>query len=198
MRFGLVAVCTALYVSVALAGDVVIVDDSSRPWESRSFEKLLVIGITDDEAVRHRFEDKFVSHLRGRGIEGVTSYSLVADLAQVDDPSAVAGRLMEQGVDGAITVRLFGFEDKEGSAWAETWAAEFAKETTLRLLVESSLPVRGEDGGHYGVDVALWEGRSWHRIWAGRTDVHPIKKLRKSAGACVQSVIETLKNRRRL
>lgn len=198
VRSGLVVVLAALSVSVILAGDVVIVDDSTQPWKSRRFEKLLVIGITDDQAVRHRFEDKFVSQLRGHGIEGVTSYSLVADLGNVDDPAAVAGRLMEQGVDGAITVRLCRFTGKESSEWTETWVEEITKETTLRQLVESSLPVRREGGGGYGVDVALWEGRGWERIWVGRTEVHPIKKLRKGATTFVQSVIVTLKDRGRI
>ena len=50
---------------------------------SRRYEKLVVIGISDDQQIRHRFENKFVTHLRARQRDGQTSYSLVPDLSVV-------------------------------------------------------------------------------------------------------------------
>ena len=46
-----------------------------------TLQKIAIVGISADREIRHRFEDKFVSHLRGRNHDAVTSYSLVPDLA---------------------------------------------------------------------------------------------------------------------
>ena len=83
-----------------------IVESWLSQAHTREFRKLVVIGITDDQETRHHFEDKFVSHLRGRGIEAATSHSLVADLQRIEDRNAVLDRIMEQRIDAAISVRL--------------------------------------------------------------------------------------------
>jgi len=59
-------------------------------FEPRQFGKFLVIGITGDEEARRNFENKFVSQLRGRGIQAVTSYSLVTHLATLDEIDGTA------------------------------------------------------------------------------------------------------------
>ncbi|MDH3785728.1 MAG: hypothetical protein OEV00_10435, partial [Acidobacteriota bacterium] len=77
-------------VAAGLAKDSPTIVESWRsptpvPGKNNDFQKLIVIGITDDQELRHHFEDKFVSHLRTQKIDGVTSYSLVADLQAIED-----------------------------------------------------------------------------------------------------------------
>ena len=68
-----------------------LVDDwTDRSFEKHEFKNLLIIGITDDIDARKQFENKFVSHLRGRDVMAVTSYSLVPDLTVTEDETATA------------------------------------------------------------------------------------------------------------
>jgi hypothetical protein len=53
--------------------------------ERREHKKLLIIAITEDREARGIFEDRFVSHLRGKSIEGVTSRSMVPVLTEIDE-----------------------------------------------------------------------------------------------------------------
>ena len=70
----------------ALAGPKAhkLVDRWKDPdFERREFRKLIIVGITDDREVRRNFENKFVSHLRGRDIQGITSHSAFVERRSV-------------------------------------------------------------------------------------------------------------------
>ena len=157
------------------------------------FRKLIVVAITDDFQVRKNFENKFVSHLRGRGIGGVTSYSLVPDLTAEEDDERLIREIREQGIDGAITVRLVALRDEmTEEAWIAAWTEA---DGDLRELINQSLPVSTVRAKRYGVEAALWEAENWERIWAGRSDPTKAKPLRKHSGEFVQSVMNVLTNR---
>ena len=81
------------------------------------FKRLLIIGITDDIDTRKQFENKFVSHLRGFGVDGVTSYSLVYDLTVVEDETEIVQAIEERNIDGAISVRVVPIDEKDVEAW---------------------------------------------------------------------------------
>jgi hypothetical protein len=160
------------------------------------FEKLIVVGITDDIQARKNFENKFVSHLRGRGIGGVTSYSMVPDLTAEEDEERIVREILEQGIDGAITVRVIGLrEEMTEQAWIDAWATAAEAAGDLRELIDESLPVSQAFAKRYGVEAALWETESWERVWAGRTGPQKRKTLRKHSGEFVQSVMDVLTNR---
>jgi len=112
------------------------------------FRKLIVVAITDDFQVRKNFENKFVSHLRGRGIGGVTSYSLVPDLTAEEDDEWLIREIHEQGIDGAITVRLVALRDEmTEEAWIAAWTEA---DGDLRELINESLPVSTVRAKRYG------------------------------------------------
>lgn len=158
------------------------------------FQKLLVIGIAADIDARKRFENKFVSHLRGRQIEGVTSYSLVPDLTAIEDERAIVQAVRELGVDGAISVRVVPLKDTTESAWGEQWRAEVQTAGDLRAMIDASLPVTPGDSKQYGVEVALWETGGWTRIWGARTNPYTRKQMKAGAGAFVQDVMAALRS----
>ena len=160
------------------------------------FRKLLVVGITDDLQARKNFENKFVSHLRGRGIGAVTSYSLVPDLTAEEDEETIVREIHEQGIDGAITVRLIGLrEEMTEEAWIAAWTKAVEADGDLRELIDESLPVPEAWAKRYGVEAALWETENWGRVWAGRSDPQKRKTLKKHSGEFVQSVMDVLTNR---
>lgn len=162
----------------------------------REFKKLIVLGITDDLQARKTFENKFVSHLRGRGLGAVTSYSLVPDLMAQEDEETVVREIQAQGIDAVITVRVVPLvKPLTEAAWIEAWTEASQKDGDLRELIDESLPVAETKARSYGVEAALWETGNWDRVWSGRLEAASRKTLRKRSGDFVQSVMDVLTNR---
>jgi hypothetical protein len=69
-------------VALALASAGIAAGDANYSLEERRSiaeptaptKHILVVAIADDPQIRNRFEDKFVSHLRGRGIMATASH----------------------------------------------------------------------------------------------------------------------------
>jgi len=191
----------ATFVTLALilpqtlgAGSHRLVTDWEDPtFVPRGFKKVFVIGITDQAGVRTQFENKFVSHLRGRQVDGVTSYSIVPQLDRVEDAKAIVRALADQGVDGAITVRVVTLKDRTEEDWAKEWFEWVGSGSRIRGLIASTLPVPERDAKLYGVEVALWEGSDWSLVWAARSDVYKRKELEDAGGYFVQLTMAALR-----
>ena len=168
-----------------------LVDRWENPdYEKRNFLKLLVIGITDDRQSRHGFEDLFVSHLRGKGIDGVTSYSLVPELGTVDNEQALIAILEERQVDAAITVRAVPLKGLGEEQWAAQWNAAVRSDQTVRDLVDETLPLDQAKSKKYGLEVSLWDVEKRVRVWGARSTPYTVKQMRKGTGSFVQMVMQ--------
>jgi len=163
-------------------------------YERKEHRKLLVIAITEDSEARAIFEDRFVSHLRGKRIEGVTSRTMASDLANVDDSEReqIIKSIEEQEIDGAISVRVVPLKSQNEAEWAASWKQEVRNDETLRQLIEESLPLSAQKAGKYGVEVALWDAKSGNRIWGGRTNPYTREQMKKGAADFVQFVMYAL------
>jgi len=166
-------------------------------YERRKFEKIVVIGITDDQEVRRRFEDKVVTYLRGRGTEALTSYSFVPDLTEPGDPAEVAERVLGAGVDAAITIRLVALEKRTDETWGAAWREAVDDGSDLRTLIRDSLPPPPSSGkGKLGIDVGLWDSAGWVRVWAIRSEGYSRKQLRNNVGSFVRGIMDAMKSDR--
>jgi len=170
-----------------------IVQTRVAPGERTKFAKLLVLGISDDRETRHRFEDKLVTHLRSRGVEAITSYSIVDDLTKPADREQVLAVLAREKVEGALTARAVGMRESGEDAWAEGWSAWMDSPATIRDLVQQSIPVPKEKAKRYGVEITLWELRNGTRPWSARTSLYERKKLREAASGLMQDTIARLR-----
>ena len=195
-RWTIRLVVLALLVVPALgAKQVRLIDQWRNPsFERRAFQKFLVVGIADDIEVRKQFENKFVSHLRGRGAQALVSYVAAPDLTALPSRDQIIQFIAGEGVDAAISIRVVALKGRADDEWGESWSAEIRGSGTLRELIEESLPVDEVKSSRYGVEAALWDTGSGQRIWAGRTDPYSRKQLGKGAGGFVQFVIDALKN----
>jgi hypothetical protein len=146
---------------------------------TRRLEKIIVVGISNDRDLRHRFEDKLVSYLRGRGGKAITSYPLVPDFKDIGDRQRILQVLDQEGVDGVMTVRAVAVDDMGEENWAAAWKSNLAKDSSVRDLIEQSLPLTEKTAKHYGVEFALWDRRTPGALWAARSGVHTRKQLRK-------------------
>ena len=158
------------------------------------FEKIFIIGIADLTEARKQFEDKFVSHLRSRNIDGVPSHSLVPQLDRVEDRTAIVVALEDLGVDAAITVRLVPLDDQTEKEWEDAWRRQTESAPRIRSLIEESLPPPEKKAKRYGVEVALWESGDWSMVWAARSDSYKRKELTKEAAYFVELTISSLRD----
>ena len=167
-------------------------------WLSSSykgeFQNLIVIGISDDQEVRRHFENKFVSHLRGKGIDGVTSHSLVPDLQRIENRDQILDRIKKKRIDGAISVRVVALEKGGDEAWHRAWAEGTERDDNLRMLIEETLPVEPSKARRFGLEIAVWETENRYRVWSGRSDGHKLKQLRKGAGDFIGYTVNALKD----
>jgi hypothetical protein len=167
------------------------------PGPHAKFTKLVVLGIAGDRELRHRFEDRFVSHLRGKDRAARTSYSLVDDLTRPADREKLLSALKADGVDGVLTVRAVPLQGEADKSWPAAWDAWVEAPTTVRALVAAS-QAEPKGAKRYGVEVTLWELESGARPWAARTGVYERKKLREAAGDLMQETIALLREEKLL
>lgn len=160
----------------------------------REHKKLLVIAITEDREARGIFEDRFVSHLRGKSIQAVTSRTMAPDLTDIDasQREQIIKSIEEQQIDGAISVRAVPLKGQSEEEWAEAWKQEVRGGGTLRELIDASLPVETNKSKKYGVEVALWDTKSGDLIWGGRTNSYTRDQMKKGAADFVQFVMFAL------
>jgi hypothetical protein len=196
-RFLLLAsVAVLLVLGPGAAPERKLVERWTNPdHEPRHYQKLLVVAITPNTEVRKNFENLFVSHLRGKGIEAVTSHSMVPDLGAVDaaDLQEILRLIDERRIDGAISVRAVPLAKKESATqWADDWAGQVRSSELLRELVEKTLTAAGQKAKSYGLEVALWNAEDGRRVWGGRTDPYTVGEMRKGAAEFAQFVMHGL------
>jgi hypothetical protein len=156
---------------------------------------VLVVGISDDREVRNRFEDRFVTHLRGRGVQASASHSIVPDLTDLEGRDRILGAIYAEGIDAVLTVRAVRVERRGDADWIAAWDAWSAAASTPRELIEANLPITGKQAKRYGVEFALWEIAGPRRLWAARSDVVKRKRLDDGSGDLLQAAIADLRDR---
>ena len=72
-----------------------------------SVKKVLVLGISQDNGIRRRFEDDFASRLIGRDYQAIAGYQWVPDASKLDK-DALAQRIHAEGVTHVLITRLVG------------------------------------------------------------------------------------------
>ena len=161
--------------------------------EHPPYNKILVVGITRNAPARRRFEDLFVSVLRGRSLEGRTSYTLAPDLDNVKDPQAIVDTLFAEHVDGVITVRLVSMDDRKEEDWDAAWRKDVENPVPIRTYVADSLAHLAPEAHWHGAELALWDVQTGRRLWAARSAPLKVKSLRKHATVLVQDTMDQLR-----
>jgi hypothetical protein len=154
---------------------------------------ILVVAIADDPQIRNRFEDKFVSHLRGRGIMATASHPIVPSLTEMADREKILAAIAKEGVDGVMTVRAVSLDKTGKDRWAQDWHAWLESDSTVRQLVEQSLPLAKKKSKHYGIEFTLWSSAG-HKLWAARTGTCARSDLKSGVAELLQLAIDAMKD----
>ena len=191
-----IALFVLVWCATALGDDLYVADTWLSPdVKTRELKKILIVGITSDRDVRRHFENRFVSYLRGRRYDGVTSHSIVPDLSRIENRREILDTIAELQVDSVITVRLVPMDisKKLAEEWIASWEGRLETYTSVRQLIEESLPDSEVKAKRYGVEVALWTVEPAQRIWAARSSTHTRKQLKKGVSDFVLTVMDDLK-----
>jgi hypothetical protein len=159
---------------------------------ARRLQKLIVLGISGDREIRNRFEDKLVTHFRGKGFEAIASHTLVPDLATPVSRDRLLEALAREKVDGAMTVRAVPVEKDGEEPWAAAWRAWADSPSTVADLVLKSIPAPVKKAKRYGIEFALWDLSTTRPVWAARTSVHTRGELSSGVGDLLQLAIGAL------
>jgi hypothetical protein len=197
-RIASVALALALTAAGAAAGPEYTLEDTRSLADPTSPpKKVLVVAMADDPKIRNRIEDKFVSHLRGRGIMATASHPIVPSLTKMEDREKVLAALAKEGVDGVMTVRAVSLTlDKgEKDRWAQNWQTWIESEQTVRQLVEQTLPLPKKKSSNYGIEFTLW-GSAGQKLWAARTGITARSDLKSGVSDLLQLTIDAMRDAR--
>jgi hypothetical protein len=193
-RWAIVAALAAasVWATAGVLYELKEVRTADRPSQAR-LEKIIVVGMSDDSEVRHRFEDKLVTFLSGRGGKAMTSYPLVPSFKAIGDREHILQVLAEEGVDGVLTVRAVPMDDVSEAQWAGAWKATLAKGLTVREFIEQNLPMNHDAVKRFGVEFALWDRRTPGAIWSARSGVYTRNQLRAGVSDLLALVINEMR-----
>ena len=196
-RIASVALALALTAAGAAAGgDKYSLEETRSIAEPTSPPKnILVLAIADDPEIRNRFEDKFVSHLRGRGIMATASHPIVPSLIELADRQKILAALAKEGVDGVMTVHAVSLDKTEKDSWAQDWHAWVESDSTVRQLIEQTLPLPRKKSKRYGIEFTLWNSAG-HKLWVARTGSCARSDLKSGVADLLQLAIDALKDAR--
>ncbi len=75
-------------------------------YSGPQFKNVLVVGIMKDDIKRRYFEDELVKIIHNNGGQAVTSYTLIPDLASIDDKAKMINLVKRIGVDSVVITSL--------------------------------------------------------------------------------------------
>ena len=140
------------------------------------FKKIVVVGVTNKDAVRREYEDAFVAELKSRGVDAVPSYSFAAGEGKIDKDQAVA-KLKELGAEAVILTRLVDRESYNTyypptystvaapSAYYGGWYGYY----NMGYSYMSS-PGYVEENQVYRVETTLYDVTNDKLVWSGITE----------------------------
>ena len=83
----------------------IVSDWSNTSYNSPSFKKIMVIGVSAQTAIRRNFEDRLAAELREAGVDAVPSYRHIPETGKVAQ-ERLLGAVEKTQADAAIITRL--------------------------------------------------------------------------------------------
>ena len=78
---------------------------TSPDYKGPPLKKILVVGVSNQPALRRTFEDEFVKDLKAVGVEAVASYNFIPDGGRAEE-AQVNQAVKDAGADGVLITRL--------------------------------------------------------------------------------------------
>jgi hypothetical protein len=156
-----------------------------------TFKKVLVIGLVSDPQVRRTFEDAFVGALKNRGMDGVTSYTLIPNVDAVKR-AAVVEAVRTAGADSVLVTRLVRSETRRAAVSQPMWSMDSmdmvyqygpGPQTTLEQSYQISV-----------LETDLYDTKTAKIVWSGQSSSFPNANIGVATRELAARVISALKD----
>jgi hypothetical protein len=191
-RLSAAVLCLGLMLSLGACAAVTLDLTWRDPtYGGASFKKVLVVGLTADARVRRNFEDVFVGALKGRGVEAVTSYSLIPN-ADALKRAAVVEAVKTSGADSVIVTRMVRHETRT-AAVPESMSAMDGMDSVYMYGPGPQMSVEQS----YRLSVLesnLYDAKTAKIIWWGQSSSFPDPNIDIASRELAARVISALKD----
>jgi hypothetical protein len=149
---------------------------SDPAFANRGYKKIVVVGASPVTTIRRMYEDTFVADLKSRGVEGISSYTVVGEEQPIDKEVASA-KLKEAGVDAVIVTRLIDRESVETyypptyssvaapgpyyGGWYNYYSVGYTYMSSPGYVVEDQI---------YKIETNLYDVETDKLVWSGLTE----------------------------
>jgi len=158
-----------------------------------AFQKIIVIGLTNNSSTRISFENAFMDQFIGHGVHTAIGSFNLPDANSLSDKSLVERVIQNGNFDGVITVEAKNIADSETSQWLKTWVAKGipVRSNLFEVLsgADKSTPV---PPGKMRYEVSLWDGKTARQVWVGTTVAVDKYEMLPGAYPAAHSTVETL------
>ena len=96
----------------ACATTTPVVEWRSSEFKDASFDNILIIGVSNDNAARRSFEDTFVAELKKLGVTAVSSHSIMLEGQKITKENVEAA-IQGKKIDAVLVTHLVGVETRE-------------------------------------------------------------------------------------
>jgi hypothetical protein len=190
------ALTSIAFLLVACASTNLTNSWTSPDYKGPPLKKLLVMGVSNQPALRRTFEDEFVKDLKAAGVDAVASYSFIPEAGQAEE-TRVKQALKDAGADGVLITRLvrvdvntqvtpayppmmgMGYYGGYAGAYGGFYDPPMVTQTDT-LVVETNL---------YGVDES-------HLLWSGTTQTFAPTNLQQEMPGFAKIIIGELQRHR--
>ena len=154
----------AAVMGMASCGSTQLVNQWSNPaYNSPSFKKVMVIGVTKQAAIRRTFEDEFAAQLKAAGVNATPSYLYIPQ----DDPvgeAVLKQALKEAAADAVIITRLVRVQQTTEIAPAPAMPVHPLYTAAWNDYYEPPIVYRSEI---YTCETSLYDASKNQVIWKG-------------------------------
>ena len=96
----------------ACATTTPVVEWRSPEFKEASFDDILIIGVSNDNAARRSFEDTFVAELKKLGVTAVSSHSIMSEGQKISKENVEAA-IKGKKIDAVLVTHLVGVDTRE-------------------------------------------------------------------------------------
>lgn len=169
----------------------------SNSWTSPDYKgpplkNVMVVGVSNQPALRRTFEDEFVKDLKAVGVDAIASYNFIPEQGQAEE-ARVTQAVKEAGADGVLITRFvrvdvntqvtpahppamgMGFYGGYAGAYGGFYDPPMVTQTDT-LVLETNL---------YGVDES-------HLLWSGTTQTFAPSNIKQEMQGFAKVIIGAL------
>jgi len=187
----------AVLISITLLVAACASTTLSNSWTSPDYKgpplkKVMVVGVSNQAALRRTFEDEFVTDLKAAGVDAVASYNFIPEDGQVEE-ARVTRAVKEAGVNGVLITRFVrvdvntqvtpAYPPMMGMGWYGGYAGAYGGFYDAPMVTQTDTLV---------LETNLYDVDESHLLWSGTTQTFAPTNLKQEMPGFAKVVIGAL------